>query len=400
MQGFKLGSIFGFEISVDLSWLLIFFLILWTLTVDLFPFNYPGLDKLSYIVMGITGTILFFVSLLLHELSHSLVARTKNIPVEGITLFAFGGVSRTRMDAETPGDEFQIAVVGPLASLALSGIFALISYFGETAGWNVIVTGVAAYLSWINLILAIFNLLPGFPLDGGRLFRSTIWKFTNNLKTATRVASIGGRLLGFGLIAFGFWELFSPLPNLIGGLWLILIGWFLNNAATASYQDLVLRTMLEGSRVREVMTMKPETVPANLSLQELIDNYFFNRYYESFPVMEDDHPIGMITLNQIKEVPRQEWSQRTIRETMIPIEENISVSPQQDIAKILTQMREARSRRLLVTTNGTLEGIISATDIANWLQRQQEFGNSLSQRKTPTEQQVMDMQSKSKGEKV
>lgn len=297
------------------------------------------------------------------------------------------------MDAETPGGEFQIAVVGPLTSLALSGLFATIAYFGQTGGWSIIITGVAAYLSWINLILAIFNLLPGFPLDGGRLFRSTVWKLTNNLQTATRVASIGGRLLGFGLIAFGFWQLFSPVPNLIGGLWLILIGWFLNNAARASYQDLILRTMLEGSSVREVMTMKPETVPSNLSLQELMDNYFFNRYYESFPVIEEGHPIGMITLNQLKQVPRQEWSQRTVKETMIPIEEDIAVSPQQDMAKILTQMREARSRRLLVTTNGNLEGIISATDIANWLQRQHEFGNSLSQRKTPTERQVMEMPS-------
>ena len=392
MQSFKLGSIFGFEIRVDLSWLLIFFLILWTLTVDLFPFNYPGLSNTTYIVMGVVGTILFFTSLLLHEISHSLVAKAKDIPVEGITLFAFGGVSRTRMDAETPGDEFQIAVVGPLTSLALSGIFALVSYFGEGAGWNLAVTGVAAYLSWINLILAIFNLLPGFPLDGGRLFRSTVWKFTNNLQTATRVASIGGRLLGFSLIAFGFWQLFSPIPNLIGGLWLILIGWFLNNAAAASYRELVLRTMLEGSRVRDVMTMKPETVTADLSLQELIDKYFFNRYYESFPVMEENHPIGMITLNQVKEVRRQDWSQRTVKEMMIPLEE-INVSPQQDIAKTLTQMQEARSRRLLVIDNGSLAGIISSTDISNWLQRQQEFGDSLPERKTATEQQVVEMQS-------
>lgn len=392
MQSFKLGSIFGFEIRVDLSWLLIFFLILWTLTVDLFPFNFPGLSNATYIVMGVSGTILFFTSLLLHEISHSLVAKTKDIPVEGITLFAFGGVSRTRIDAETPGDEFQIAVVGPLTSLALSGIFALVSYIGENAGWDVAVTGVAAYLSWINLVLAIFNLLPGFPLDGGRLFRSAVWKFTNNIQTATRVASIGGRILGFSLIAFGFWQLFSPIPNLIGGLWLILIGWFLNNAAAASYRELVLRTMLEGSRVREVMTIKPETVPADLTLQELMDNYFFNRYYESFPVMEDGHPIGMITLNQLKEVRRQNWSQRTVKEMMIPLKE-ISVSPQQDIAKTLTQMREARSRRLLVIDNGNLAGIISSTDISNWLQRQQEFGDSLPAKKTSTEQRVMEMQS-------
>ncbi|MGJ3253631.1 MAG: site-2 protease family protein, partial [Elainellaceae cyanobacterium] len=277
MRGFKLGSILGFEIRIDLSWLLIFSLILWTLTANLFPANYPGLSESTYIIMGVTGTILFFVSLVIHELSHSVVARAKGIPVEGITLFAFGGVSRTRMDAESPGDEFQIAGIGPLTSLILAGVSALVWYLGRNAGLGVAILGVAAYLAWINTLLAVFNLLPGFPLDGGRLFRSIVWRFTNNLKTATRVASIGGRVLGYGLIFFGFWQLFSPGPNLIGGLWLVLIGWFLNNAAEVSYQDLVVRMALEGLRVRDVMTLEPETIPSSLNLQELVDQYFFNR---------------------------------------------------------------------------------------------------------------------------
>jgi Zn-dependent protease len=276
MQSFKLGSIFGFEIRIDLSWFIIFFLILWTLTTNQFPVSYPGLSGGAYLVMGIAGTILFFVSLLLHELSHSIVAQMKGIPVEGITLFAFGGISRTRMEAETPGDEFQIAGVGPLTSLILAGLAGLVWYVGRAAGWSVLIVGVAGYLAWINVALAIFNLLPGFPLDGGRLFRSIVWKLTNNLRTATKVASIGGRVLGYSLIFLGFWQLFSPIPSLIGGLLFILIGWFLNNAAVASYQDLLVRTMLEGVRVREVMTLNPETVPANLNLQD-VSVYFHER---------------------------------------------------------------------------------------------------------------------------
>lgn len=385
MQGFRLGSLFGFEIRIDLSWLLIFFLILWTLTVNLFPANYPGLSGSTYIFMGITGTILFFVSLVLHELSHSLVARTKGIPVEGITLFAFGGVSRTRMDAETPGDEFQIAGIGPLTSLGLAGLFGLISYIGEGAGWSVVVTGVAAYLAWINIILAAFNLLPGFPLDGGRLFRATLWKFTNNLKKATRIASIGGRLLGFGLITWGFLQLFSPVPDFIGGLWLIVIGWFLNNAAESSYQDLLIRSMLEGLRVREVATFNPETVPASLTLQELMDGYFFNRSYQSFPVMEDDRPIGLVTLNQVKQIPQDEWNRRTVRDIMLPVGMGITVNLGDNMMQVLEKMREARSQRLLVTNNGNLQGIISATDLANTLQRQREFGEDIPRPKTFTE---------------
>lgn len=386
MQGFRLGSLFGFEIRVDLSWLLIFFLILWTLTVNLFPATYPGLSGSTYIVMGITGTILFFVSLVLHELSHSLVARTKGISVEGITLFAFGGVSRTRMDAETPGDEFQIAGIGPLTSLGLAGLFGLISYIGQGAGWSVVVTGVAAYLAWINIVLAVFNLLPGFPLDGGRLFRATLWKFTNNLKKSTRIASIGGRLLGFGLITWGFLQLFSPVPDFIGGLWLIVIGWFLNNAAESSYQDLVIRSMLEGLRVREVATLNPETVPASLTLQELMDGYFFNRSYQSFPVMENDRPIGLVTLNQVKQIPRDEWNQRTVKNIMLPTGMGITVHLGDKMTQVVEKMRNARTQRLLVTDNGNLQGIISATDLANSLQRQREFGEDIPRPRAFTEQ--------------
>jgi Zn-dependent protease len=377
MQSFRLGSIWGFEIRIDLSWLLIFFLILWTLTANVFPFSYPGQPSSTYFIMGITGTLLFFVSLVLHELSHSLVARTKDIPVEGITLFAFGGVSRTRMEAETAGDEFQIAGVGPLTSLLLSGLAALVAYGASALNLGVVVVGVASYLSWINLLLAGFNLLPGFPLDGGRLFRSIVWKFTNNIRAATRVASIGGRLLGFGLIFWGLWQLFSPVPNFIGGLWFILIGWFLNNAAESSYQDLLIRMTLEGARAKDVMTLNPETVPANLSLQDLVDQYFFNRNYQSFPVMEDGQPIGLVTLKQAKQVAREAWSQQTVRDIMTATAQGIAVAPHEDMAKVLEQMQASRSRRLLVIANDQLQGIISATDIANWLQRRQEFGDVL-----------------------
>lgn len=375
MRGFKLGNIFGFEIRIDLSWLLIFFLVLWTLSANLFPFNYPGLSGTTYFLMGAIGTLLFFTSILIHELSHSVVARTKGIPVQGITLFAFGGVSQTRMDAESPGDEFQVAGIGPLTSLVLSGIAALIWYLGKSAGLGTPIVGVAGYLAWVNLLLAVFNLLPGFPLDGGRLFRSIVWRITGNLRRATRIASIGGRILGFGLIALGFLQLFSPTPNFIGGLWFVLIGWFLNNAAETSYQDLVVRMMLEGTRVSEIMTYNPETVPAHLSLRDLLDNYLFNRNYQSFPVESEGHPIGLVTLEQVKQTPREDWQHRTVNDIMIPVEAGIAVQPDRDMSSVLEQMQDHRTRRLLVTTNGHLEGILSASDIANWLQRQRTFGD-------------------------
>ncbi|MEH1967354.1 site-2 protease family protein [Nostoc sp.] len=375
MQGFRLGSIFGFEIRIDLSWLLIVFLILWTLSAGLFPANYPGLSDATYFGMGLVATFLFFASLLAHELSHSFVARAKGVPVEGITLFIFGGVSRTRMDAENPDDEFQIAIVGPFTSLVLAAFFGLIAYIGRNAGWSIVVTGVASYLGTINLILAIFNMLPGFPLDGGRVFRSLIWKYTGNQKKATKIASTSGKWLAYLLIALGFWELFGSA--LLSGLWLILIGWFLYNAAEAGYEELLIRTSLEGVRAQEIMTPHPETVNADLTLQDLVDKYFLSRRYQSFPVTQDSHPVGIITLNQVKDVPREEWIYRTVRDAMIPTDTEATARPEEQMSQVLEKMQESGVRRVLVTQNGSLKGIITANDVAHWLQRQRDLGNQM-----------------------
>ncbi|MBE9051464.1 site-2 protease family protein [Nostocales cyanobacterium LEGE 11386] len=372
MQGFRLGSISGFEIRVDLSWLLIFFLVLWTLSAGIFPTNYPGLTNTTYFGMGIVATLLFFASLLAHELSHSFVARAKGIPVEGITLFIFGGVSRTRMDAETPGDEFQIAGVGPLVSLILAALFGVIWYVSRNAGLSVVVTGVTAYLASINLALAIFNMLPGFPLDGGRVFRSIIWKYTGNLKKATQIATTGGKWLGYLLIALGVWQMFGYA--ILSGLWLILIGWFLYNAAEASYEELLLRTSLQGVRAQEIMTPYPETVNADLTLQELVDKYFLSRRYHSFPVTQDSHPVGIITLNQVKDIPREEWIYRTVRDTMTAANNGVTARPEEQMSKVLQKMQDSGIRRVLVIQNGLLRGIITANDLANWLQRQKDIG--------------------------
>lgn len=372
MQSFRLGSIFGFEIRIDLSWFIIFFLILWSLSAGVFPQQFPQFSTVTHIVMGVVGTLLFFASLLAHELSHSLVARTKGIPVQGITLFIFGGISRTRMEAESPGDEFQIAGIGPLVSLILAALFGLLWRAGNAAGWSEAVTGVAAYLASINLLLAIFNLLPGFPLDGGRLFRSIIWKVTGDLQKATRIASWGGRFLGYLLIGFGIFRLFSA--NILGGLWLILIGWFLNNAAEASYQEQFLRMGLEGVQAREAMTENPETVSPDLTLKELVDDYFLHRRYQAFPVTSNNHPVGIITLNQVKQVSEDQRSQVTVEDTMTPIAESVSVRPDENMADVVKKMQDSEARRVLVVRNHQLEGIITAHDITGWLRRARDLG--------------------------
>jgi Zn-dependent protease len=372
MQGFRLGSIFGFEIRVDLSWFVIFFLILWSLSFGLFPATYPDLSQTTHLIMGVVGTLLFFGSLLAHELSHSFVARAKGIPVEGITLFVFGGISRTRMEAENPGDEFQIAGIGPLVSLILAGVFGLLWWLGQNVNWSTAVIGVLGYLAWINLLLAIFNLLPGFPLDGGRLFRSIVWKITGSLKKATRIASRGGKFLGYFIIALGVVQLFNG--NLLGGIWSIFIGLFLHNAAELSYQEQLMRNALQGIPAREVMTPAPETVSPDLSLQTLVDEYFMHRRYQSFPVTEDDRPVGIITLNQVKEIPREEWRDRTVKETMKPVEQGIVVSPEEQMSKVLQKMEDSGAQRVLVARNGELKGIITGNDVTSWLRRRRDLG--------------------------
>jgi Zn-dependent protease len=233
MGRIRLGSIFGIDIRIDPSWFVIVFLILFSVTFDIFPATFRGLSIATYILMGLAGTVLFFVSLLIHELTHSLMARRHGIQVPAITLFIFGGMSHLGREAKSPAEEFQIAIVGPLASFALSALFGVIWWLGQRAGLPVPVTGTSRYLAGVNFALAVFNLLPGFPLDGGRVLRAAVWKATGDVTRATRAAATGGKWFGYGLMALGALQFIAG--NGMGGIWLVLIGWFLRNAAQASY---------------------------------------------------------------------------------------------------------------------------------------------------------------------
>lgn len=366
MGGFRLGSIFGFEIRIDYSWFIIFFLILWSLGLGVFPVNFPGLPPATYLLMGLIGTLLFFVSLLAHELSHSLVARTRGVPVTGITLFVFGGMAHTRMEFENPGDEFRIAVVGPISSFLIAVLFTLIAWIGARAGWGVAVVGVAQYLAYINLALAIFNLLPGFPLDGGRLFRAAVWRATGDLRKATRYATNGGKLLGYLLIALGFLSFF--FGDLVGGIWLVLIGWFIRSAAEASYLQLVLRRSLAGVRAKEAMSPDPYTVSSGISLQEFVDQHVFQGRHHAYPVVDDGHVLGIVSLERVKQIPRNEWAQHSVAEAMAPAAETIFVDPDEDMNQVIERLSESPTRRILVSRDGALLGIITSRDVAHWLE--------------------------------
>jgi Zn-dependent protease/CBS domain-containing protein len=375
MRGFRLGRFFGFEVRIDSSWFILFALILWTFSYIVFPQHVPGRPVAAYLVMGLSGTLLFFVSLLLHEIAHSLVARAKDIPVEGITLFLFGGMAHTRMEAETPGDEFLIAGAGPVMSVAIAAVLWGVALLGAAAGFDPAVLAVLQYIAALNVILAVFNLLPGFPLDGGRLFRAIVWKVTGNVNRATRVASWGGRILAYILMLFGLLSAFAG--NVLGGLWMVFIGWFLRNAAISSYQQHMLLSMLSGVRAGQAMTPDPDTVPAAASVRELADEYFMRRRHSTYPVTEAHGGIaGLVTLHAVREVPREEWDARTAADIMIPAGDEIIVRPDDRMLAVMDKLKASPARRLLVMRDGMLVGIISPSDIAFWLERARQEGES------------------------
>ena len=368
MRGIRLGTIFGLEVRLDYSWFLIFFLILWSLTMGAFPAEYPGRSRGLYAAMGISATLLFFASLLAHEIAHSIVAKRRGIPVAGITLFIFGGMAHTRMEAENARDEFIIAGVGPLASFVIALTFGAIAWLSTALGASQAITVVARYLAVINLGLAIFNLLPGFPLDGGRLFRAAIWKRTGDFTKATRYATTGGKWVGYALISIGVFEMLA-LGVFGGGLWLVFIGWFVRVAADASYAQHVLLRSLEGVRVRDLMTPQPETVPADLSLQRFVDDHILRERFQAYPVAQNGQPVGLIALEQVKPVPREQWATLTVRDVMAPLDRVAVVTPNDSMTDVLQKLAGSTGGRVLVVRNDHIEGLMTRSDLARWLER-------------------------------
>lgn len=366
MGGFRLGRIFGLEITIDFSWLIILALVVWSFSAAVFPSVAPELTPRTHLLMGVTAALLFFASLLAHEISHSLTARSKGVEVEAITLFIFGGVSRMRDEAETPRDEFLIAAAGPLASVVIAGVFWAIHAVGNAAGLGTVVVAVARYLAYLNLLLAGFNLLPGFPLDGGRLFRAMIWGWRGDLDTATRWASTGGQALGMLIAAFGVLQFFAG--NLLGGLWLGFIGWFLASAAKTSYRQHVLRAGLEGATAADAMTADPEVVDPSLTVAALVEEHFLRRKHGAFPVVEDGEPVGLVTLEETGKVPRDRWEEVRVREVMIPAGEDVRVRPGDELMEVIRAVAGSPARRVLVVdADGRLAGIVTARDVTAWL---------------------------------
>jgi Zn-dependent protease/predicted transcriptional regulator len=372
-RGITLVKLFGFEVKIDFSWLILGLLITWTLAKGLFPHYYEELQTSTYWIMGIAGALGLLVSIVFHELWHSLIARKFGLPMKGITLFVFGGVAEMTEQPPSPKAEFFMAVAGPISSIVLSGILFAIFFLGDTAGWPVFVNGVIIYLAFLNLILAGFNLLPAFPLDGGRVLRSVLWGWKDNLRWATQVASKIGSGFGIALIVIGVIEF--VFGNFIGGIWMFFIGMFIRGASQTAYQQLILRRALEGENVRRFMKTDPVTVSPSITIEELVENYIYKHHFKMYPVVKNGKLLGCVTLSQVKEIPKEERDKRKVEELASSCTEQNTVGPDEDATTALKIMKKNNASRLMVMEGNKLVGVISLKDMMGLLSLKMDLGD-------------------------
>ena len=368
-QDIPLGSIMGIPIGLDYYWFLIFALPTWMLASNYYPVEFHDWPPPLYWFMGAVTAVMLFVSVLLHELGHSVVALRYNVPVRSITLFIFGGVARIGAEPPSAIAEFFIAIAGPLVSLALGVFFYAVqpAVIGSQPLW-----GLAKYLAYINLALVLFNLIPGYPLDGGRVFRAIVWAITRNMRRATLLAANVGRFFGFLFIVVGVWRMFRG--DFGGGVWIAFIGWFLDSAATAQVQQVMFQGLLAGHTVSQAMSSRCATVPADLTLQQLVDEHILGGGQRCFLVNRGATPVGMMTLHRIKDVPRGEWPTTSAAQVMIPLEKLKRISPDGELWTALQQMDRAGVNQLLVMTDGRVVGMLSREDAITFLRTLQELG--------------------------
>lgn len=389
MKGFRIGKIFGINIHIDWSWLLIFGLVSWSLasTFGQLHTEWTGLMQWG---IALSAALLFFMSVLAHELAHSLVARSRGVPVRNITLFMFGGVSNIQRDPSSPVDELLVTIVGPLTSFLLGAIF-LILGTGSFALANMNLMNASTMVSqlgpfgtillWlgsVNILVGLFNLIPGFPLDGGRIVRSILWGITDNLQKATRWASWMGQAVAWALIFAGMAMLFGArIPFLgsgfINGIWIIFIGWFLQSAAVQSYRKLVIQDILEDTPVKRMMYTDVPVVNANLSVQTLIDNYIMQTDNRAFIVFDGERMVGLVTIDDIRDISPKSRSQIMVKDVMTPSQKMIVIAPDEEASEAFQRLQSEDIRQLPVINGNRIVGLLRRKDIIRWLQFQSQL---------------------------
>jgi Zn-dependent protease/CBS domain-containing protein len=387
-SGFRIGKLMGVEIRIDWSWLLILALITWSLGFS-FTTIHPDWDLGLSWGLAVVSAVLFFASLIAHELAHSLVARNRGIPVRSITLFLFGGVSNIQREPSSPGGELLLAIVGPITSFVLGLIFLVLGFFSVGAGAIPSLNPSLAFsqvspwstaLFWlgsINILLALFNLIPGFPLDGGRVLRSLLWWASSDLTKATRWATRVGQVVAWLIILTGVAMIFNvqiPLlgSGLIGGIWLILIGWFLHSAAVQSYRQTIIREILEDVPVKKMMYTDVPAVPAYISVETFIEEHLMKTNERTFLVVDGVRIIGLVTLDDVRQVPRDARRNMQVNQIMTPSSKLLVISPEEDATEGFMRMRRQDLRQLPVVNGGRIVGILRRKDIIRWLQVQMQ----------------------------
>lgn len=382
-SGFRVGRIFGIDIRLDWSWLLILLLVVWNLST-VFGSVHPNWGIGLVWGTAIVAALLFFGSVLLHELAHSLVAKARGIPVQSITLFLFGGVSNIQREPESPGSEFVMAVLGPITSLVLGGVLLTIAL--AASGIQVTLSDTAqtlkqmsplltmiVWLGSINVTLGIFNLIPGFPLDGGRVLRSILWAATDNLRRATRWAAWVGQAIAWAMILAGVAMIFGVQIPFFGtgfgsGLWLAFIGWFLNTASVQSYRQVVIHDVLEGVPVSRMMRVNPPVCSSSCTVARLVHDHIMGTDDQSFPILEEDRLVGLVTLEDVRQVGHDAWDTTLVQKIMTPVEKLVVTSPDEGAEKALEKLSSNDVRQLPVLSNGELVGLLRRQDIIKWLQ--------------------------------
>lgn len=367
-SGFRLGRVLGIPIYLHPSWFIIFFLITLSLRMQ-FTQAHHGWTPAQDLMLGVLTSLLFFASVIFHELSHSVVAMHYRIPVESITLFVFGGLSRIERDATSAKQEFNIAIAGPLSSLFLAGCFWMVAHYGRG---NDKVAAVAGWLAFINLILALFNLVPGFPLDGGRALRGIAWGITGDLARATRIASTAGKVFAYLMIFAGIWQALNG--NWVGGLWLAFIGWFLLSAAQESFAQVAMRNTLAGVRAEDIMTRDIPTVPRDMSIEEYVHEVL-RTGRRCHIVTGSGKPVGLVTLHAARMEPREEWANTAIQAVMLPIERIHSASPEEPVLGVLERMQSEDVNQMPVISEGQIIGMVARDAILRVLQTRIQAGH-------------------------
>ena len=368
----RLFRLLGIPVSVDVSWLLILALLTLsfaegfpTILHEYFPGDTHQLAQADYWIMGLVTALAFFTCIVLHEFGHALVARSRGMPISGITLFLFGGVSELGEEPTSAGTEFLMAVAGPLVSAVLAAVFWVVAVVGYQGGWPHPVVIVLGYLATINGLVLIFNMVPAFPLDGGRVLRSILWGATGNVRRATRWASAVGQAFAWVLIAWGVLQFFSH--NWVGGIWSALIGMFLNGAAKSSYQQVLIRQALQGEPVRRFMNPNPIVVSPSLDLLHWVEDFVYRYHHRAFPVASNGRLEGLVTTQALSQIPRGEWAAHTVGEVMARDLRAVSIAADADALEALGKMQRTGSSRLLVTEGDRLLGIVSLKDLLRFL---------------------------------